>query len=91
MRSKEVEKLADEKRNKAKMAANILFNTPKGISSLLIEDFVDDIISASILEISAIQLKTHEKNIFDDHLTNTGNLKRKIKNDFNNKPLREKL
>jgi len=88
MRSKEVEKLAEEKRDRAKTIASALFGgdyskvAKNYTKPTLIENLIDDIISAAILEISAIQLKTHEKSIFDNHLTNTGKLKRRIKNEL---------
>ena len=82
MGSNKAAKLADLKRSHAKKIADLLFKIPEGVSSNVIDELVDDIISAAVLEVKAMQLGACEKNYFDDFITNTGKLKRRIKNEL---------
>lgn len=60
--SESIQLAADQKRSEAKRKLSQMFRIPEGFSSTGIDELVDDIIAAAILEISAIQAKVSESN-----------------------------
>jgi len=60
--SENIQLAADHKRSEAKRKLSQMFRIPEGYSSTGIDELVDDIIAAAILEISAIQAKISESN-----------------------------
>ena len=60
--SENIQLAADHKRSEAKRKLSQMFRIPEGYSSTGIDELVDDIIAAAILEISAIQTKASESN-----------------------------
>lgn len=74
MSTEEIQALANEKRAAAKRAAHKLFRIPEGYGSDLVEHFVDDIIAAAVLEISAAARNAVENPppSIDPHIFNDG-------------------
>ena len=60
--SENIQLAAAHKRSEAKRKLSQMFRIPEGYSSTEINELVDDIIAAAILEISAIQAKVSESN-----------------------------
>jgi len=60
--SENIKLAADHKREEAKRKLASMFRVAYPFSSGIINELVDDIISAAILEISAIQAKASESN-----------------------------
>ena len=57
----EIEKLAKESRNSAIRSATALFKLPEEHTTDLIEAMIDGIITAAMMEISAMQIKIVEE------------------------------